>query len=347
MKTLIIGDLHIGARNGNVHLFNMMKKFYENELFPYILDNKITRVIQLGDILDKRKNIDFYISRYIIDTFFSFFEKNNIEFITLSGNHDLYYRQSISIDGPSQLANGFTKISIIKCPTKIDNFILIPWICSENKDNIEEYLRENSNKNYIVLGHFELAGFPIQKGYIAEKGTIDNNIFDGYQKVISGHYHSPSRKGNISYIGTPYEITWSDYGDEKKFLVYNSDSEEFSDILTTEKMFIKILWNEDLSIDDRICENKYVKILVPASYDENKFNAFLKIINEHNPIDVRVIYNSDDMLKQEDEIDSIDVDNPFNIMIKHIEDISTDKKICDLTKELALEIYNKAQEEIK
>ena len=80
MKLLFLGDLHIGARNGNPNFLKMMDTYFKEELFPYILNNDISTVIQLGDILDKRRNVDFTISNYLINTFYRFFEENKIHF---------------------------------------------------------------------------------------------------------------------------------------------------------------------------------------------------------------------------------------------------------------------------
>ena len=56
---VIIGDLHIGARNNSQLFLDYMKDYFYNELFPFIKENNVKNVIQLGDTLDKRKNIDF------------------------------------------------------------------------------------------------------------------------------------------------------------------------------------------------------------------------------------------------------------------------------------------------
>ena len=249
MKILFLGDLHLGARNGNPNFLRMMDDYFKEELFPYILENGVEVVVQLGDILDKRRNIDFTISNYLVNTFFKFFTDNKVYLYSTLGNHDVYYRQSIQLDGPSQFASG-DYIHIVKdCrvvafdKTKI---AMTPWICDENKEEVTNWIVENKNKNTILCGHFELAGFPIQKGYISDKGSIETDKMKGYKCVLSGHYHSPSEKDKITYIGTPYELTWSDYGDEKKFLVYDTVEKVFETVYTKKKMFHKIVYKDDI-----------------------------------------------------------------------------------------------------
>ena len=72
-----------------------LDEYFKEELFPYILENDVKVVVQLGDILDKRRNIDFTISNYLVNTFFKFFNENEVYLYSTLGNHDVYYRQSI------------------------------------------------------------------------------------------------------------------------------------------------------------------------------------------------------------------------------------------------------------
>jgi DNA repair exonuclease SbcCD nuclease subunit len=44
---------------------------------------------------------------------------------------------------------------------------------------------------------------------------------------MCGHFHHKSNDGHIFYLGTPYEITWSDYGNEKGFHIFDFDKRDF------------------------------------------------------------------------------------------------------------------------
>jgi hypothetical protein len=102
-----------------------------------------------------------------MSVFFKFFTDNKVNLYSTLGNHDTYYRQSIQLDGPSQFANS-EYIHIVKdcCIETFDNtkIAMVPWICDENKEEVTKWIVDNKNKNTILCGHFELAGFPIQKG---------------------------------------------------------------------------------------------------------------------------------------------------------------------------------------
>lgn len=353
MKLLFLGDLHLGARNGNPNFLKMMDDYFKDELFPYIIENKIEVVIQLGDILDKRRNIDFTISNYLVNTFFKFFKNNHIQFYSTLGNHDVYYRQSIQLDGPSQFANDDDLIHIIKTPTIeiFDNtkIAMVPWICDENKEEITEWIGKNKNRNTILCGHFELAGFPIQKGYISDKGTIDTEKMKGYKCVLSGHYHSPSEKDKITYVGTPYELTWSDYGDDKKFLIYDTIEKEFIPVYTKKKMFHKILYTDDImkNINYETYKKSYVKVILNDDYNEGKLNVFLSMLDEKSqPYSIQTIDTREQQETLIEEISKGDIDNPIEVMMNTITSKVEDEEMCNLVKNLTYEIYKTALDTI-
>ncbi|MFZ9688096.1 MAG: endonuclease, partial [Chitinophagaceae bacterium] len=59
MKICVLGDCHFGMRNDSLEFHKYIEKFYENSFFPYLKENGITTVVQLGDLFDRRKFINF------------------------------------------------------------------------------------------------------------------------------------------------------------------------------------------------------------------------------------------------------------------------------------------------
>ena len=62
MKIALITDTHFGARNDNPAYANYFFKFYNNVFFPYLKEHNIKTCIHLGDIVDRRKFINFKTS---------------------------------------------------------------------------------------------------------------------------------------------------------------------------------------------------------------------------------------------------------------------------------------------
>ena len=68
MKICILGDTHFGMRGDSLEFHKYYKKFYDNVFFPYLIENNIDTVFQLGDLFDRRKFINFnslYLCRNI------------------------------------------------------------------------------------------------------------------------------------------------------------------------------------------------------------------------------------------------------------------------------------------
>ena len=59
MKLALITDLHFGVRNDHSAFADFQEKFYNNIFFPYIKDNDIDTIVDLGDTFDRRKYINF------------------------------------------------------------------------------------------------------------------------------------------------------------------------------------------------------------------------------------------------------------------------------------------------
>ena len=58
-KFVILGDTHFGARNDSRKFHDYFEKFYKNTFFPYLEEHGITEIIQLGDLFDRRKFINY------------------------------------------------------------------------------------------------------------------------------------------------------------------------------------------------------------------------------------------------------------------------------------------------
>ena len=122
------------------------------------------------------------------------------------GNHDVFHKNTNEINALKELLSSYafdvhteaTKITIDSCP-----ILLVPWITLQNESHTMRMIEET--KAQICMGHFELAGFEMDKGNVCHEG-MDRKILDKYEIVLSGHFHHMSTDGNITYVGTPGEI---------------------------------------------------------------------------------------------------------------------------------------------
>ena len=94
MRIVILGDTHFGMRGDSLEFHNYYQKFYENVFFPYLKENNINVVYQLGDLFDRRKFINFNSLYLCREYFFDRMAEEKIQFYSLLGNHDISFKNT-------------------------------------------------------------------------------------------------------------------------------------------------------------------------------------------------------------------------------------------------------------
>ena len=62
--------------------------------------------------------------------------------------------------------------------------------------------------------------------------------------VLSGHFHATSQVNNFKYLGTPYQMNWSDYNSERGFWILEDDWKLTHKKNTTSPKHLKIYYTE-------------------------------------------------------------------------------------------------------
>ena len=79
MKIALLNDSHFGARGDSEVFDNYIHKFMEDIFFPYLKEHNITTLIHLGDILDRRKFINFKTAHTFREEFMHRLYKEGID----------------------------------------------------------------------------------------------------------------------------------------------------------------------------------------------------------------------------------------------------------------------------
>lgn len=352
MKIAILGDTHFLVRNGSKSFNSYFEKFYDTVFFPYLLNNNIKTVVQLGDIFDNRKTTHLQGLSECKRYFFDKFNEYDIDLITLVGNHDSFFKDTISVNSPRLLLGEYERVQIIDKPSLKNihgiDIVFLPWICQENYDKSMETIK-NSTSDFC-FGHLELRDFAMHKGILCEEG-MEPNIFDRFEFTFTGHYHHRSNKGNIYYLGTPYELTWHDDSDPKGFHIFDFESRQLEFINNPYKMFNKIYY-DDLSnpeilkesIENGLFEhysNSYIKVIVKNKDNPYLFDLFLDNLYKINPIDLVVIEEVSEVLAE--QLDDIDeTEDTMTILSKYIDNIKTKELNSNRLKMILSSLYNEA-----
>jgi DNA repair exonuclease SbcCD nuclease subunit len=341
MKILLITDQHFGVRNDNQHFINHYKKFYNQLVVPFIKASKISMVIALGDTFDKRRSINFMSLNEAKEMWFNPLEEMGVRMHMLTGNHDIYYKNTLRVNAPRELLGEYGNIIVHDSPTTVMfdglDILLLPWICDGNRD---ESLREiQTSSARVCMGHLELNGFEAHPGHVMENG-MDKNIFSKFDRVFSGHYHMKSKKDNVTYLGNPYQLYWNDYGCKRGFHVFDTDTLKTTFYRNPFDTFHKIYYNDGMNVPDDI-QGTFVKLIVEDKGDYANFDYNVKLLQDMGLGDLKII---EDLSVELDGNDSVlETEDTMTLLDNYIDEIDLKVNKTNV-KSLMRSLYMEASE---
>ena len=342
MKIAIITDTHYGARKGSKHLHEYFEKFYDDIFFPTLEAEGIDTVIHMGDAFDSRKSIDYQSLEWAKRVVFEKLKKYKVHMII--GNHDCYYKNTNDVNSPALLLQTYKNIKTYSEISEITidklNILLIPWINSENFEESAKTIK--SSKCVCAMGHLELNGFRAHRGHVMEDG-MDCNLFDKFDKVFSGHYHTRSDNGKIFYLGNPYEMFWNDVNDTRGFHIFDTETLTHTPVNNPYKLFYNIYYEDTnyklFNVSEY--ENKIVKVIVRKKSKPKDFEKFIDKLYSIGVQDLKIIENFD--IQENEDFEIGDEENTLSILNRYIDESETqyDKNII---KNIFQDLYKQACE---
>ena len=327
MKIGIITDTHFGARNDNLNFNDYFYKFYDDIFFPTLKERGITTCVHMGDVVDRRKFISYRIASDFRRCFIERFKELNIDLHIIIGNHDTYYKNTNEVNSMNELVGEDILTTIYSEPQVVEfdetPILFVPWINVNNYDESIKLL--NTAKSDIIMGHLGISGFQMHRGQVSVEGH-EKEMFRRFDTVFSGHFHHKSDDGQIYYLGTPYQITWSDYDDPKGFHIFDTETRELERIINPYTLFTKIYYDdtqEDYNNHDFTqYENKYVKLIVVNKKDLYEFDKFVDKLLMADAYEVKII----------EDFSELDASNVSDDIVENTEDTMTllEKYIDDL-----------------
>jgi hypothetical protein len=333
MKIALITDQHLDGRKGNINFWNYWQKFYDDIFFPTLEKEKIDTIIDLGDTFDNRKSIDFNTYDRITENYFKKLQPYEVHMLV--GNHSIYYKNTNKINSPELLLNQYKNIKIYKESEDVKlggkNFLMLPWINRENYDDVLKTL--NNSKSDICCAHLELAGFEMTPGLVMDHG-MDPKLFHRFERVWSGHYHHKSKRGNIQYLGNPYQMYWNDYKDTRGFHIYDTETDRLRFIKNPYEMFDKISYDDSNfdynKYDVSSHKNKYIKIIVDEKRDYQMFETLVDRLYNVGAHDVKIA----ETLVEVDGVDQADLEtkDTMTLLNEYIDEVEMVVDKTDLKK---------------
>ena len=352
MKIGLVTDTHFGARNDTIAFSDYFFKFYDEVFFPYLEEHDIKTVIHLGDIVDRRKYINYNTLKLFRDDFVYRLGKMGIDTHVIIGNHDTYFKNTNEINSMDGL---FTTLDgkyepwiysdpVVKTFDGLD-ILMLPWINQNNFEKSIKLIQESTAP--VIMGHLEVKGFLMRLGSRSETG-LPASLFERFDLVMTGHFHHKSNDGTVHYLGAPYEITWSDYNDPRGFHIFDTDTRELTYIQNPHRMFYKIFYDdtdktfeEATKRDFSIYTGTHTKVVVQHKNNPYWFDIFLDGLYKADPHDVSIVENFDDVYVGEDDLSIDQAEDTLTILNHFVDNLETESDKSEL-KKLLHGLYSEA-----
>ena len=344
MKVAIITDQHFGARKNSKLFHDYFLKFYNDVFFPTLEQYGITTVIDMGDTFDSRKGIDFSALSWAKNNYYDRLQQMGVTVHTIVGNHTAYYKNTNEVNAVDLLLREYDNVTVYSEPieVKLDklNVLFIPWINQENEENTLKMIQKSSSK--CAMGHLELQGFRVNKQLVMEHG-LESKVFDKFELVFSGHYHTRSDNGTVFYLGNPYEMFWNDVNDERGFHIFDTETLEKTAINNPYRLFYNIYYEDTnyQTFNTKEYENKIVRVIVRKKTDIKKFEKFIDKLYASNIAELKIIENF--AVQELEDFEAFESEDTLSILNRYIEEaeINLDKSIVQ---KMIQEIYQEACE---
>jgi DNA repair exonuclease SbcCD nuclease subunit len=285
MKILIFSDLHLhnhvygstivdydpwGFTGINSRLLDGFKVF--EQICAYLDKNSVDEVVFCGDLFHTHGKLDAGVLKvaYLGWETLMQYHKKPFHASILVGNHDtadktmnvhaLHWLEGLGVNVMDvQGHNGFNGLD--------RRLSYLPY--TEDAEVIKGFFEGAVKKgsNPVCFMHAGIDGVPMKSGFVPGSAFNTDMIPDGVQHVFSGHYH-PHMEVTLkaTVVGSPLQINWADEGDERGFIVYDTDTDvqEFHPIDAPKFMTVDMDdgscgWARSLQFER--CENNFVRVV--------------------------------------------------------------------------------------
>ena len=328
MKVAIITDQHFGCRKNSKLFHDYFLKFYNDIFFPYLEEHGITTVVDMGDTFDSRKGIDFSSLAWAKNNYYDRLKNMGVQVHTIVGNHTAYYKNTNEVNAVDLLLREYDNVTVYSEATQVKldklNVLFIPWINKENEEKTFKLIK-NSNCKY-AMGHLELNGFKAHRGCIMDHGH-ESELYNQYERVFSGHYHTRSDNGKIFYLGNPYEMFWNDVEDTRGFVIFDTDTGKHFHVDNPYRLFYNIYYEDTAHqlFDASEYENKIVKVIVRKKSSSKNFEKFVDKLYSVGVADLKIVENF--VIQESEEFEVFESEDTLSILDRYIQEaeINLDK----------------------
>ncbi len=268
-RCIMITDTHLGLYKSSEIYHNVVKNLFKEVIDTCVREN-IDTIIHLGDWFDERKYINtltLNASSEIEDML------GKINLVIVAGNHDTYYKNQI-IPTSLKVFKNCKNITVLDYPCMLGDFTVIPW-----KMDLPELLEKGGK---WLLGHFEVNDISLSAKYTTKKFEREISDFKRFEKVFSGHFHTPIIKENITYLGAPYQQDFGDSGGTRGYYIFEDGKLNFI-LFTNYPKFVII--DTETKINSEMIKGNIVKLKFLKDYGMTENTKIIENVQSYEPLE--------------------------------------------------------------
>ena len=310
MKKLIVTDTHLGLYQDSDKWLDIVLQFFK-DLVLYCHREQISEVIHLGDFFDNRKSLNTK-TQHAAHRIAKILAVQNLHIRIVVGNHDCYFKNQIHPTS-LELFNKYSHIDIIDEPTIVDDILLVPWggYNEVYKGQVPKY----------CFGHFAINGFHMNDSYICKTG-MDVAKFRDFEMVLSGHFHTPSRQGNVVYLGAPYGQTFHDVDGKRGFYTFDDGQLDFVEYpkapkfkkIRTEAIVTHTTLNDDFG--NEVIKGNVVRLVFDKDYGTIENQNIQDFVLKYEPFAYSIDFTK--IESEEMEADETVVENRSQMITEYL-----------------------------
>ena len=350
-KIFVLGDLHLGIRNNSVEWSDIQSSFLIDHFLQQVesegFDPETDILVQVGDWNHVRESTNTRIYKLSLKIAEVFTKKFKRGVFVILGNHDVYYKDRTDTHSLEGFDKMYSNFKIYETPEILTigahKFLMLPWI--EKLDELKNQIKLHKSAKYVFC-HADVKGFNLTKVTKLEHG-LEHGDIQSFTRIYSGHIHIRQEKGNVLYVGTPYEMDRGDRGNQKGFYVLDVSGKEVTEKFIPNHFSPKHLRFEVLDLleltPDEIQKefiNNFVDILIESEFSKKfPLAQFTELVKSYGHRRLEFASYSQDQLKNKSdlEIDSTYEYNIFTLLEDRI-------KIMNLPVEQSAQIVDRFKE---
>ena len=218
-----IGDIHLSgyqsdqlAENGLTRRLSAIMKSLKM-IGDYCRENSILHFEIWGDLIND-KDLIYTVAQTVFKDFLV--EYSDIEFLIISGNHDLSSTGEMQVSAIS-VFDGYPNVTIVNSVLRENNRLYLAY-----SHNLFDILKESEPAD-ILISHFGINEAMLQSG-LSIATNVKLTDLKKFKLVLLGHYHKPQDLNNentrLYYSGNITHLNWNDKNEQKRFIVYDDET---------------------------------------------------------------------------------------------------------------------------